>query len=188
MYVYYNEYNMSGIINAPRLYSTVRVSLMEKDSDEVAEALYDKAAQYCDDVASAIVQFQNEEYQTNDLMQYFELPDYKQMEEMIKQKVKTAFLTTQSRRDTLFAVLELDLTEDLTVEELEVFAKQIEHQYMNGWGGDFEVQNILTSTSDVIALRLWHDELVFYTGEVFENKYGPQDQAEQLKNEYIAMN
>lgn len=177
MNIHYNckfDNDMSGLINVPCLYSTVRVSLLEKDSDEVSEALYDFAAQYCYDAAFAMAQFKNDKYSSNDFMQYFELTDNKQMESLIKQKVKTARLSTQAIGETLFAVLRLNMVEDLTIEEMEVFANQIEHQYKDGWGADFEMQNILASSLDVIALRLWHDDLTFYTGEAFESRFNTQ--------------
>ena len=48
---------MSGLIENPKLYSTIRVSLMEKEGGEVAEALYDHAACYEQDIAQAMKDF-----------------------------------------------------------------------------------------------------------------------------------
>ena len=77
---------MSGLIENPKLYSTIRVSLMEKEGGEVAEALYDYAACYEQDIAQAMKDFHTEQYPSTDLMQYFSLPN-KRLETAIRSKV-----------------------------------------------------------------------------------------------------
>ena len=77
---------MSGLIDSRKLYSTLRVSLLEKEGGEVAEALYDYAACYEQDIAKAMEEFRTERFPTNDLMRYFSLP-HKQLETAIRSKV-----------------------------------------------------------------------------------------------------
>ena len=56
MEIYYTP--TAGLLNDPRLYSTVRVSLVDINTNEVIEALYDEAAQYEKCIASAMAAFQ----------------------------------------------------------------------------------------------------------------------------------
>lgn len=160
---------MSGLINTPYLYSTIRVGLIGKDSEEVAECLYDEAGQYCDGVNRAIAQFRSPQYLTNNLMPYFELPHDKQTEQNIRMKIQSAYLTVQAVGAMLYARLDLTISEDLTVEELKAFAEQIEAQYRDGWGADFELQDIETSSGDVICLRLYHGDITFMLAMCLKN-------------------
>ena len=125
---------MSGLIESRKLYSTLRVSLLEKEGGEAAEALYDYAACYEQDIAKAMDKFRTERFPTNDLMRYFSLP-HKQLETAIRSKVLSAHPTVHAERKVLYAVLELTMTRDLTVEELRAFSEQIACQYNIGWGG-----------------------------------------------------
>ena len=90
MEIYYTR--TAGLLNDPRLYSTVRVSLVDINTNEVIEALYDEAAQYEKCIASAMAAFQTDLHPTNNLMAYFELPDNTADENRIKQKVLSACL------------------------------------------------------------------------------------------------
>lgn len=86
---------MSGFIESRKLYSTLRVSLLEKDGGEAAEALYDYAACYEQDIAKAMDEFRTEKFPTNDLMRYFSLP-HKQLETAIRSKVLSAHPTVHA--------------------------------------------------------------------------------------------
>lgn len=163
-----NDEVMSGLIHTPQLYSTVRISLIDQDSNEAMDCLYDEAAAYCQDIAYAIEHFDSPQYSKNDLMQYFVLPEDKQTEQAIRRKIQSARLSVQSVGTKLYAKLELTMSSDLTMEELEVFTNQIESQFKDGWGAEFEMQNIKTNCSDIVCLRLFHDGLTFYTGNAFE--------------------
>lgn len=94
---------MSGLIENPKLYSTIRVSLMEKEGGEVDEALYDYAACYEQDIAQAMKDFHTEQYPSTDLMQYFSLSN-KRLETAIRSKVLSAIqLSTRKKKNfTLF--------------------------------------------------------------------------------------
>ena len=161
-----NYIAMSGLFQNPRLYSTVRVCLLDDDLN-VEEALYEEAAQYCEDVANELKNFRTKEYPDNNLMRYFTLSD-KQIEAEIKRKIISAFPNVKAIGKKLYAVLKLTMTADLSVNELELFAEQIKSQYADGWGGDFEIKNLLMSNSDMICLRLYHEDMSFYTGAAFE--------------------
>lgn len=65
---------MSGLIDNPKLYSTLRLNLMEGDTLEAQEALYDSGVCYYQDIVQEMKNFHTDEYPTNDLMQYFSLP------------------------------------------------------------------------------------------------------------------
>lgn len=162
----YNE-NMSGLIDNPRLYSTVHVCLLDKNFD-VAEALYGEAAEYRENINNAITDFLTQDYPTNDLMRYFSLPGRKTMEASIREKIQSAKLVVCSVYDTLYAVLDLNMSADLIEDEFKAFQQQIESQYRDGWGAEFELQNIKTGGPDVVCLRLSYDGVTFYTADEFD--------------------
>ena len=60
---------MSGLIDNPKLYSTLRLNLMEGDTLEAQEALYDSGVCYYQDIVQEMKNFHTDEYPTNDLMQ-----------------------------------------------------------------------------------------------------------------------
>lgn len=158
---------MAGLLGNPHLYSTVLVCLIDAESDEVEEALYDEAAQYREDIARSMESFQTDEYPQNNLMTYFELPDEPEIEARIRQKVKTARPTVQSSGTILYASLDLELSDDLTEDELLAFVEQIRSQYRDGWGAEFELQTIESGT-DRVCLCLYHSDMEFYTASAFE--------------------
>ena len=120
MKIYYTP--KAGLFIDPRLYSTVRVSLVDIDTKEVLESLYDEAGEYEKCIASKMAEFQTDLYPTNNLMDYFKLPDNAAAENRIMQKIRSACPTVCAVGKTLYAVLELELTGDLTDEELHIFA------------------------------------------------------------------
>ena len=166
MEIYYTP--TAGLLNDPRLYSTVRVSLVDINTNDVIEALYDEAAQYEKCIASAMAAFQTDLHPTNNLMAYFELPDNTADENRIKQKVLSACPTVCAVGNELYAVLELELADDLTDAELHIFVDQIRRQYEYGWGEEFEEQNIPTDTDKAVCLRLFHNDIDFCTASAFE--------------------
>ncbi len=169
MKIYYTP--KAGLFIDPRLYSTVRVSLVDIDTKEVLESLYDEAGEYEKCIASKMAEFQTDLYPTNNLMDYFKLPDNAAAENRIMQKIRSACPTVCAVGKTLYAVLELELTGDLTDEELHIFADQIRSQYEYGWGAEFELQNILTGTGEAVCLRLFHNNIEFYTASAFKDLF-----------------
>lgn len=113
--------------------------------------------------------FTTERYPYTDLMKYFELPQDKQMEKSIKHKIQSARPTVFSVRKTLYAALNLELSCDLTTEEYEAFIEWLQVQYRDGWGAALEMKDIQTTGTDAVCIRLYHEEMVFYTGEEFNS-------------------
>jgi len=167
------ENRMSDLINNPRIYSTVQVCLVERDSLEVTDNLYGEAAQYKDDIALAISRIRCEHYPYNDLMKYFRCED-KGLEASIKDKIQSAIITVRSREDTLYAAVDLDMAADLTEDEYEALQVHLEDEYDSGWGAEFALVNIETSSSEVVCMRLSHANLTFYTGAEFEAIFASQ--------------
>ena len=60
------------------------------------------------------------------------------------------------------------MVKDLTVSELHAFTEQIAYQYEYGWGEALEYHNFKTQNSDHITVRLYHSDIKFATGMVFE--------------------
>lgn len=162
-----NYEKMAGLLGNPHLYSTVHVCLIDAESDEVEEALYDEAAQYREDIARSMESFRTDEYPENNLMTYFKIPDDPELEAQIRKKVKTARPTVKSSGTTLYASLELELTDDLTEDEFLAFVEQIRSQYRDGWGAEFELQTIESGT-DRVCLCLYHSDMEFYTANALE--------------------
>ena len=158
---------MAGLLADPCLYSTIRVGKVDPETDETVEALYDEAGQYCEVIAQRLDTFHTDEYPANDLMRYLHWPDDPKMETAIRDKVHSAHITVEASGATLYAKLELDMTADLTIAEFEAFTKQVECQYQDGWGAEFELLTIPTS-DEPVYLRLWHDEIAFFTGAIKE--------------------
>lgn len=162
---------MSGLIDNPYIYSTVAVCIVD-DNYEVTECIYGNAAKYCNDIAQAILEYNTLDYPTNNLMYYFNLPEDEIVEKNIKQKINSAYLTVEVKGGILYAVLELDMNEDLSIDELEEFINQIDFQYKYGWGAGFELENI--STKDcIVCLRVCDAE--FYTGNALEETLANQE-------------
>ena len=156
---------MAGLMAAPCLYSTIRAGRVNPETGEAVEALYEEVGQYCEAITRHLDIFRTDAYPANDLMRYLHWPDDPQMDTEIRRKVRSAHITAEACGTTLYAKLELDMTEDLTVEELEVFTKQVERQYQDGWGAEFELITIPTP-DEPVYLRLWHDDIAFFTGAV----------------------
>lgn len=127
------------------------------------EALYDFAAKFQAEIFQGMETFHTEKYPTNDLMHYFELPSDPQMEASIREKIRSARVAVEASGEILFARLDLDMAADLTNKEFDTFIAQIQSQYKDGWGAEFELQNI-PAGKDAVCLRLWHDGISFFVG------------------------
>ncbi len=149
-------------ITAPCLFSTIAVCQIDPETRGLMENLYDEASQYREAISRSIKTFHTAEYPSNDLMRYFKLPDDPQRETAIKRKVRSAEVDVTAVGEKLYAKLELELTMDLTGDEMDTFTGQIENQYKSGWGEAFE-QVDAASGGDCIFLRLWHDDIAFCT-------------------------
>ena len=162
----YDE-KLSGLIDKPCLYSTICATRVDAETGEAIEPLYDEAGTYCEVIARQMEAFRTKEYPTDDLMRYFCLPNSPQTETSIKSKIRSAHVTVEAVGKNLYGKLKLDMTADLTSRELEAFTRQIEVQYRDGWGAEFELLDICAG-KDCVCLRLWHDEISFFTGQEFE--------------------
>ena len=98
-------------------------------------------------------------------MAHFSLPDEPKMEAALRAKINTARLSAGTIEDRLYAVVDLELSAGLTEEERCAFSEMLEAQYRDGWGQDFEIQSILTAQGEELCARLYHDGLIFSTGE-----------------------
>ena len=157
------NFELSGLIADPHLYSTIFVCSVDPKSGELVDALYDIAAPYQEAISKSLKSFHTRKYPDNNLMRYFKLTDNPQMEASIKGKIRSAYVDVEAWGELLYARLDLDMTADLTFEELDAFTEQIEVQYRDGWGEAFELLNI-PAGEEAVFLRLWHDEISFLTG------------------------
>lgn len=155
---------LSGLMDSPHLYSTLRAGLVDPETGEAIEALYDDAGQYQDAISRFMADFHSQEHPSNNLMQYFKLPDDPQMERSIKGKVHSAVATVEASGTKLYTRLDLSMTADLTDDELKAFTAQIKSQYRDGLGAELELLTI-PAGKEAVYLRLWHDEISFFRGE-----------------------
>ena len=169
--------DLSGLIADPHLYSTVHAALVDNMEGEVIEALYDNAGQYQEAISRSMATFHAEGYLGNDLMRYFKLPDDPKMEQSIKSKVESACVTVEASGAILYARLDLSMSADLTHDELDAFTDQIESQYRDGWGAEFELLTI-PAGKEAVCLRLGHDDVTFFTAAE-KNRFFQHNQTEQ---------
>ena len=168
---------LSGLIADPHLYSTVRVTLLDRVDGEAIEPLYDRAGQYQEAISKSMETFHTKDYPSNDLMRHFKLPDNPQMERSIKNKVQSACVTVEASGATLYARLDLSMSADLTHDELDAFTEQIESQYRDGWGAAFEVLTI-PAGEEAVCLRLWNDDDLTFFSAAEKDHYFQRDQPE----------
>lgn len=124
---------------------------------ETGDCLYDTAVQYRDVISQAFSNFKTAEYPSPNLMRYFSWPSDYYMENQIRSKIETAFLTAVVENGRLCSCLNLELDSPLSYEESLVLQEQMEKQYRDGWGEAFELQDIRASAGESIYARLYHD-------------------------------
>lgn len=105
------------------------------------------------------------------------------MERSIRQKIQSACVTVEASGPILYARLDLSMTADLTGDELDAFTAQMESQYRDGWGAEFELQTIQTEKGG-ICLRLWSDDIEFFTAA---ERGGFEQRAQQGRTEWDAV-
>ncbi len=142
-----------------RLVSPIWVSIQEAGDECGADCIYDEAAQYVQDIICAMQEFRTEEYPSSNLMNYFSLPNDPEMETAIREKVRAAQLSACVICDRLYSAVDLDLSADLTKEEVIALTEQLETQFTDGWGAEFEVVNIPVAGNMEIAARIGNMEL-----------------------------
>ena len=167
----------SGLITCPVVSSTIFVVLWDDKNDDVDEPLYDRAGKYAADIQNFMDRFTPKKYPSHNLMDYFCLPGLAAVEASIRKKVQSAIPSVYADGETLYGVLRLNMSADLTNGELELFQEQIARQYKLGWGGELEAVHIKTACGDTIFVCLWHDSMEFYPACL---KKGENQNAEAL--------
>ena len=112
-----------------------------------------------------MARFEPVEYPSHNLMDYFHLPGLATVETSIWRKVQSVIPSVYADGETLYGVLRLRMSADLTNGELELFQEQIAKQYEIGWGGELEAAQIKTACGDTIFVCLWHDSMEFYPAQ-----------------------
>lgn len=132
----------------PKLLSPIWISVREVGDDGSPDCLYDQSAPYEQDVRRILHNLHSAEFSSTDLMTYFTLPDNREMEAVIRSKIRTAPLRLQAIGSTLYAIVEPELSAMLTEDELQTLVGQLEYQFQNGWGAEFEITSTVTSQGD----------------------------------------
>lgn len=151
---------LSAQITGPCLFATAAVTQVDLETKELVDNLYDEAGQYCEAISQGIKAFHTAEYPSNDLMRYFKLPDDPETEAAVKEKVRSACVDVAAVGKILYTKVELDLAADLTSWEMYAFVEQMESQFRDGWGAEFELVDI-PAGEDCVCLRLSHNGLAF---------------------------
>ena len=140
------------------------MSVIDQETGQIPECLYDNAVQYADDISRTLHEFFSRP--EHDIMTNFTLPGAPETEAALRAKIHAVRLSAKAVGSSLYAELTMELTGDLTSEELGCLLTQIEEQCRNGFGEDFELIDIPTVQGDVVAARLGHDGLGFYSDQV----------------------
>lgn len=167
---------MSGLIDAPHIYSNISVTLYSHDGNiEIGEieCLYNQAGRYADIINQHISRSALEENHDNNLMQRFYHEDMDNYDFHLARKVASATPSVVAVGDTLYGCLRLELNQDLTENEYEIFVSRIEHQYKDGWGSDFELQDIPVDENQYIAVRFDTGDMYFIMDLLEEPDCGP---------------
>ncbi|MCI9333105.1 MAG: hypothetical protein HFG05_13220 [Oscillibacter sp.] len=145
-----------------RLTSPIWVSVWEDGgSGTPDECICDLAAQYETEIAHALRDFLFQSFQSDDLMIRFSLPENKALESKIRAKIQAAPLSVCTMEDRLYAAVDLELTSELTEDELDSFIQQVQTQFRDDWGAEFETIGIPAAEGGVVCARLFHDGLSF---------------------------
>ena len=164
----------------PRIFSPIWVSIGEIEEYWSPECLYDHSAAFAQNILDALCAFHSEPSSSIDLMKFFSWPSDREMDHAVKQKIRAARLSVCAVGETAYAVVDLETTAELTDEEWDVFTRQLEYQYQDGWGAEFEVTDIPIGQNRMILARLCREELIYcYTEEQLKERQAPAWQTEQ---------
>lgn len=158
----------SGLIACPVISSSILVVLWDDENDDVDKPLYDKAGKYTADIQTFMAGFAPEKYPSHNLMDYFHLPGMAAVEASIRGKVQSAIPDVYADGETLYGVLRLSMSADLTNGELELFQQQIARQYETGWGNKLESVYIKTACGNTIFVCFWHGDMEFYPAQILK--------------------
>lgn len=161
-----------------RILSPIWVSVREAGTSDTPDCIYDKAARYEQDVCRALQEFQS--LPGNDFMSRLSMPEDPEMEAAIRGKIQDAQIRAYAIGESLYASLELGLSASLTEEELDALTDQLEEQYQNGLGAEFELLCILTAEGEDLAVRLGNSELYLFPSDTVPEEIGFQEHGQTM--------
>ena len=169
----------------PKLISSIWVSVREAGDNGSPDCLYDQSAPYEQDIRRILNGLPSEKFPSTDLMTYFSLPDHPEMEALIRSRVRAAPLRIQSIGNTLCAVVEPELSAPLEEEALTAFAGQLEYQFQEGWGAEFEVASTITAQGDEeVCARLCREGIRVFTSEEYLELTQPETPGNQMSMQF----
>lgn len=164
----------------PRIFSPIWVSIGEMEEYWSPECLYDRSAPFEQHIRSALQKFHSEPSDGIDLMKYFSWPSDREMNYAVRLKIRAARLSVCAVGETAYAVVDLATTAELTEEEWDVFTRQLEYQYQDGWGSEFEATDIPIGQNKMILARLCCEGLIYCcTEEQLRERQDPEWQTGQ---------
>ena len=164
----------------PRIFSPIWVSIGEMEEYWSPECLYDRSAPFEQHIRSALQKFHSEPSDSIDLMKYFSWPSDRETNYAVRLKIRAARLSVCAVGETAYAVVDLETTAELTEEEWDVFTRQLEYQYQDGWGAEFEATDIPIGQNKMILARLCREGLIYCcTEEQLRDRQNPGWQTEQ---------
>lgn len=165
----------------PRIFAPIWVSIGEMEEYWSPECLYDRSAPFEQNIRSALREFHSEPSDSIDLMKYFSWPSDREMDHAVRLKIRAARLSVCAVGETAYTVVDLETTAELTDEEWDVFTRQLEYQYRDGWGAEFEATDIPIGQNKMILARLGCGELIFcHTEEQLRAQQPPGQHTEQI--------
>ena len=164
----------------PRIFSPIWVSIGEAEEYWSPECLYDNSAPIAQNIYEALQKFHSEPSVGIDLMKYFSWPSDREVDYRVRLKIQSARLNVCAVGKTAYAVVDLETSAELTDKEWDAFTCQLEYQYQQGWGAEFEVTDIPIGNNQMILARLCQEDLICcYTDEQLRERQDPSWQMEQ---------
>lgn len=153
------------------------------EEDWSPTCLYDNSAPFEHDILQALQKFHSESSSSIDLMKYFSWPSDRKVDLGVKLKIRAARLSVCTVDTTAYAVVDLEVSDELTDDEWNAFKSQLEYQYRYGWGGDFEVTDIPIGNHQMILARLGCEELICCYSEEQLREVRSSDLEDQTRND-----
>lgn len=139
-----------------------------------------EATKYEDDISEKIEMDLSRD--PNGLIEYLRIPENKELENALKEKVINCQPTVVSIDGRLYGVMETEVSAPLTQEEIGALKEYYTGQYSDGWGEGFEQRPIKTEDGDLYVSFWNRNGFYIETEETFAKRIGmPLDQLTEQK-------
>jgi len=148
-----------------KLYSPLYVSIEATDNmedfdyvdwrDEISQQ---EAAYYYDEIHAAILGERMPEEAERGLMTYYNF--FGDRDDSVNEKARSLFVDVEVHDNKLWGVATIELSQDLTPEELDTLRGYLSGQYSDGWGESVE-QHEIQSGNGALYVSFWSSDKSF---------------------------